>query len=606
MALSGIRTISQSFGEDRVLFESFNEANDINPENGKFGVRSHHWFTAFFLRIFGMIIDIPGDGDQIYHLNKSSLDKWRGRYAKAFGLICREPEGLPTIGAIVANHKNAIAKQKNEIKQNILELKKKEELEIQKKELEIQRQLKIEAKNKEKELKGAITLQKHIRGYLAQKHFEKIKGAKQEIEQLKTELGTFQEKEKSLLLKKADLIITQNSLSPLGDKIEEANKEFGGWQSALIEQNEKLIALEQKAKEKEESPVQAWFQDLFNKAKQEVLKEEIVAEQTIEEAQGEIDAIVDNLAKAKEKLSILNDLKEEKEFLLLEMPKIDVTLSKLATEIAEMQNLIAEKNAALDKLLIEKGQTEVKDLSINTSEKPALLFDEEPALKEQEAAKIEAPSDAANPIGETEDPSAQALLQEVVLPNVSHAEVMLADIAKYAHPELAKIMQTIVDKFGPAIKSWECDAAGKFKLTFTETPKLWLRSKLDTGEIDSRIPKGVVYLFGKNKEKEIAGTLDSKKCSISLSKGIETYCEYKKKIGFWDKQGIVDGVVTAIAYDPNNQNISFHAKGTDRALNMAGSDVDTKKLSTLLKNWNDGEKIPEANDHEAYLAAKAS
>lgn len=59
------------FGESRLNFVGITE-----PSDSKQGVRFHNRIVAFFLRLFGKIIDIKDVTGKVYHLNRNSLINW--------------------------------------------------------------------------------------------------------------------------------------------------------------------------------------------------------------------------------------------------------------------------------------------------------------------------------------------------------------------------------------------------------------------------------------------------------------------------------------------------------------------------------------------------
>lgn len=70
----------------RTYFENINSKNDNNSQtNEEDGIRSHNWFTALFLSIFGKITTVQTlNGKKIY-LNTGSLKKWLNRHKQETG-----------------------------------------------------------------------------------------------------------------------------------------------------------------------------------------------------------------------------------------------------------------------------------------------------------------------------------------------------------------------------------------------------------------------------------------------------------------------------------------------------------------------------------------
>lgn len=63
--------IDPFFGESRLEFEEISNLDSDKP-----GIRFHNAVTAFFLKLFGKIIDIKDCHGKTYHLNLESTMKW--------------------------------------------------------------------------------------------------------------------------------------------------------------------------------------------------------------------------------------------------------------------------------------------------------------------------------------------------------------------------------------------------------------------------------------------------------------------------------------------------------------------------------------------------
>ncbi len=597
MALNHINQISQG-GEDRVLFETFTQTNDVNPESGKAGIRCHGWFTALFLRIFGKIVDITAEDGTVYRLNKNSYNKWRERHAAELKLKKGNQEELPSIEEIIAGRKEVIKQQGNAA-------------------TSIQKMARgFIARKKFKELKSAVVIQSQVRGFLARKNFAKLKEIKQEIGQLKAELDHMKKRQDELELLMQDSEKIKQSLGQKKDKIQELEGKKKIAEDALVQKQQDLAKMVQEAHEKKDNKVTAFFKNIGKKDEDKQKEAEAKASEKakIKEAKESVETLKGEIEILKESIKDLNvqipGLETMHAELLEKMPEIKKELEELEAAIPGKEEVLAGKNKKFDALLVAMNGGPAATASIPGEKQPSKLaakselFDEGPTIISGEAsttAEVYTPTSESDPMGTEKGIPPKAVAEDVPKPAVNHVQNMIADVTANAHPELAKVMQAIVDKFGPAvIKSWEFDAAsGKFTLSLTKPCKLWVSPKMDDGKADTKTPQGVVLLFGNNKEMEISGALDSKKSTIFLAKGFETYCKYKK----WIKSGTADGKVQQIEYDPKKQLVTIHATGTDRDWKMSGAESDTKKLSTLLSDWKNG-VIPANEDHEAYLAAQ--
>lgn len=79
-----VNIISDSFfGQSRLDFEGDfdalrvpSEEGEVKADSQKKGIRFHTAITAFFLRLFGKIVDIRDCWGHVYHLNRGSVTQW--------------------------------------------------------------------------------------------------------------------------------------------------------------------------------------------------------------------------------------------------------------------------------------------------------------------------------------------------------------------------------------------------------------------------------------------------------------------------------------------------------------------------------------------------
>jgi hypothetical protein len=614
MGLSNVTKITQG-SEDRVLLESFTEGTDKNAQNGKIGIRCHSGITAFFLKMFAWmigqkVVEITTTEGKVYSLNKNSFDQWRARHADALAIKKENPAELPTAEEIITRHKEVIQEKKTaEIKKQLSEIQAKKEQE--------EAALKAKQEKEAAELKEnrAVKTQALIRRFLVKKEYPKLQALKKEIDLIKQSITSLETKKKTTVDKFDDDLKayeeTKANFQKKIDSLSSENQTLDASSDAKKLERQKLLeeitAQKSKAKKKDNAFV-SFIKDLGPKDKK---KEEQVKEVPTDFApkldilNQEISELTKKITSNESHINIYNEQVKGVGRLIAKWPqKKENTLTEIQTELDAKNATLAESNRKLNEQILKMNGAK--------SEKPSTLppKSDMPAAIKIDTVELdpERTITTSNPMEESAvkvDGSAQTIVEpsKVEPAKVNHVETMSSDISNHSHPELNKIMKAIVDKFGEtAIKSWEFNAAtGEFKATLDKTLKLWVRPLGDNGKADSKTPQGVVLLFGNNPEAVISGRLEKAKNTIHFAKGLNTYCRYKKYI----MSGEADGVVEKIEFTPKNQNVSFYAKGTDRKLGMGGSEVDTKKLSTMLKDWNAGLIPPNAN-HEGFLTAQKS
>lgn len=610
-------------GESRILFESYTAENDINPENGKIGIRCHHWFTAFFMRIFGMITHIADNDGIVYHLNRKDFDSWRSRQAQALMIENENPNNLPSIQEIISRHNEVIQKElKAEQDQKNAALKAEQDQKADT--LKAEREIKVKQVTQ-----SSVTIQRGLRGQFVRELLPSLKFTRQELDGIKKEYASVENERESAKVKfieemgafkdtvdsfRVKIDALEQELSTLNLDLPIKQEAQRALKSAIAtRQAAKAKAEEVKANEQDGSAV-AFIKDIFSiqtspeiaelTAKIDNLSEEINSMQaTVNAQESEIVALTQkaqnhelNISNYKNQMFHMETLSQETH------TEHEKCLNEFQQRLDQALLALEKKNAEYDAILVKmsRPQQAVPEgpLGMKANEMPSGV----------NSKLVEEANRFLEKISETQAPP-KAQLQPTQ--NVQSAteniyvEKMYADVKANAHGELVKLMQTIVKKFGAAaIQSWEFNSAtGNFKIALKKTCKLWVRPRHDNGNPDSKTPKGVVILFGNNNTKSIEGRLDKNNSAINLTKGLTTYCEYSKSFGFLTKTGIADGTFNKIRYSSNGQ-IRVEAKGTDRGSGFGGSEVDEKKFDSMLRDWNEGIVPSDTQSHEGFLKAQ--
>lgn len=181
--------------------------------------------------------------------------------------------------------------------------------------------------------------------------------------------------------------------------------------------------------------------------------------------------------------------------------------------------------------------------------------------------------------------------------------LMLEDLSKHTHDDVARLMQVIFDKAeDDVVEHWTFDPSsndGEFKITLKETVKLWVQPQSDDGEIDPRTPRGVVFIIGDPNQTEVRGQIKSDPPSIHFERGFNLFCHYSINAYVTCFEGIADGKVNFIEYDKAEKTLAIATSNTARALNSTLDATESTKINTLKKTWSKGKIL--TGCHEAYL-----
>lgn len=608
MSFSNINVVNNG-SQSRVLFDGFNRTNDRNPNSGKVGVRSHHWFTAFFLRIFGKIVDIKTTDGKSICLNKNSFNKWRARHRSAMTLTPHSP--LPSAKEIIAHRKGLAKKQEEAAK---LKNQNKAATTIQK------HVRAFVAKSKfNKTKKAALTIQSHFRGHLVKKELGNLIAIKKEIDLLKDHIEKAKgDKEATAKDHDETINATKEAKEALESKKQSLESEIRKLRQELRAKEQEKLAEEESNSENgpersnSDNAFLKFFKKLGKKTKTDNLKAATVTQSepislsklSLEQ---EIQILNSEIANKNEVVRVfkvqIGDFEDQIENIFPLEKEMD--LQKIQDTIDAKEKDLVEKNKAYDEQIIKMNNIG-KALPLPSAVAPEQKEETEIPLTKmitppQKTMVHDRSIPVSNPM---EDVSTESTVQEEQIVTVNHIENLFKDVESHAHKELKTLMEAMLGKFSKEIvKTWEFDPqTGKFTLILDNPGKLWVLPVFDNGKPDPKTPNGVVLLMGDNNQKEIKGQLDSASNKITFSKGFETYCKYKTKIGPFNKEGIADGTIQSIQFSPKSQKVTIVAHGKDRKLGIGSKETDVKKLSTVLETWNAG-TIPTVN-HEKFLAAK--
>lgn len=614
MKFSNINIIKNG-SQSRVLFDTFNRSNDVNPKTGKFGVRCHHWLTAFFLRIIGKIADIKTTNGKTIHLNKNSFNKWRKRHRSEMALI--QSSSLPSAEEIISHSKELI-KKKEEAAQ--LEKQNQAATIIQK------HARAFVAKSKFQKLKKAtFTIQSHFRGHLARRELGNLKALKKEINAIKADIDkTKDEKEEKAKEHDEKISATREVKEALDSKKQALEKEIQGLQDKLAAKQALVDEQNQAGENAENSPEKSNSENALSKWCKKNITSKIKKKKDnpfkqVNVIQSE-PTFITQLTLQQDIQLITSKITNKKEVLRaykiqvgdFEHLRENIYPLEKKTELRKIQDAIDVKDEDLAKKEKEYDELILKMNSIGKAPSPSTLAtplkveETEILLTKMKSTPVVVPNRSIQLTDPMEEVSTESAAKEEQTVTINHSENMFNDVETHAHKNLKTLMETMFEKFSnDIVKSWEFDPqTGKFKLTLDEPGKLWVRPVYDNGKKDPKTPKGVVLLMGNNNQREIKGQLEGNSNKITFSKGFETYCKYKKKIGFVTKEGVADGTIRSIQYSPNSQKITVVAYGKDRTWGIGSTETDVKKLNTVLETWNKG-TIPIGNC-EKFLSSQAS